>query len=299
MGTQAGTQGVDAGLAAFNAAFGDPDDGTIGQAAAQAQPAASGQQDAGQTARVEDGQQAGGNTRAELPEDPVERLKVLEERLQAFEREKEDLKHQVRSATGRIGAMQRELDSRRGSKPQAAAPAQATPAPAASPRLEKVEALREELPDVVSALEELVSARVAPPQSVAHDSQPNGQEVSTSTAGGSEEAALYDAFPDWEQTVMTNEFDQFLKSRGADYERRIKGTDRPSEMMAAIAQFERTKAHSATRTDPGQQGQNTAVNQARASRVSQAVQPNQSAPRTAGRAAPMSAEEAFRQGFTN
>lgn len=295
MGTQAETQGVNAGLAAFNAAFGDPDDGTIGQAAAQAQPAASVQQDAGQTARVEDGQQTGGNTRAELPEDPVERLKVLEERLQAFEREKEDLKHQVRSATGRIGAMQRELDSRRGSKPPAAAPAQATPAPAASPRLEKVEALREELPDVVSALEELVSARVAPPQSVAHDSQPNGQEVSTSTAGGSEEAALYDAFPDWEQTVMTNEFDQFLKSRGVDYERRIKGTDRPSEMMAAIAQFERTKT---SRTDPGQQGQHINVNQARASRVSQAVQPNQSAPRTAGRAAPMSAEEAFRQGFT-
>jgi hypothetical protein len=276
MGTQDSTE-TQTGLSAFNAAFGESDPESI-----FAQPGSTAGADGSNQVDSDQTDQADG-----LPDDPVARMRALEERILQVAQANAELTQQVRSATGRIGAMQRELETRRKAAPAPQAQAQ-TPAPPA-PRLEKFEAVRSELPDVADGLAQYVDAQLeklkpaAPPE-------PQRQEVTASMHGGSDEAALYEAFPAWEATVTRPEFDLWLQTKGPEYMQRIKRTESHAEMMSALVQYQ---AHTSQSTQPQHN-----VSQQRSLRVQQAVQPNTPAVR-ASRTPAVSGQQAFDEAFAN
>lgn len=287
MGTQASKQDQD-GLAAFNAAFGEADADDPASTFAQPGIEAGGEgQNQGQADQQHHNDQA-----SELPEDPVAKMKALEERILQVAQANAELTQHVKSATGRISALQRELDTSRRRAPAPAPQAQAhMPAPPA-PRLEKFEAVRSELPDVVDGIAQYVDAQLeklrpaAPPE-------PQQQEVTTSSHGGSSEAALYEAFPTWEVTVTRPEFDLWLKAEGPDYMQRIKTTNDAAEMMGALVKYQAHISQTQSPSPPPQPD----VSQQRALRVQQAVQPNTPAGRP-GRTPTQSVDQAFSEGFT-
>lgn len=282
-------------LAAFNAAFGEDDDGTDAESAFAQQGH---QADAGSRARaggdatqVQAGGQADSGEKVdELPADPVARMMALEERILQLAQANAELNHKVNSATGRVSAMQREMETSRRRAPAPAPQAQAqTPAPPA-PRLDKFEAVRSELPDVADGLAQYVDAQLEKIRPTAQP-EPQEQEVTTSSHGGSSEAALYEAFPQWEQTVTRPEFDLWLRAKGDEYTKRIKSTGDAAEMMGALVQYQAHVNQATRQPQPD-------VNHTRALRAQQAVLPNTPAGRSA-RTPSQSAEQAFSEGFAN
>lgn len=204
-----------------------------------------------------------------------------------------DLEHQVRSANGRYGAMQRELDTlrRAGSPPPAdRAYAQSPPAPA-RPRIDSLETVRGELPEVAQAIEEAVEARFVASQQATADKTAEAAPVARGD-DDIEVAALAEAHADWAQTVVSPDFKLWLTQQGEGYSDKVLSTDRSAILGQALTKFKSYAAQVAAQRQVGQQ-----VNQRRSNRVAAAVQPYASGGGSPPRSHPTTYSDLVRQGF--
>lgn len=172
------------------------------------------------------------------------------------------LEHRLRSAEGRVAALQKQ------------APAAPPPEPK---RLEAVERVRAELPEVVEAMEEFFQSRQPQKQEQAEPAQPEAPSI------------LAEEAPDWEQKVISLEFQQWISAQDPAYRSKVESTNSEAVMLAAITKFDAHKALQAERQAAAQKAAQT-----RQARVAAAVTPT-----GAGRRAPSepNLEELFAQGF--
>lgn len=180
-----------------------------------------------------------------------------------------ELEHKLRSAEGRVAALQKALPA---------------PPPPAPPKLEKVERVRAELPEVVEALEEFVEHRFKQAKPAEQAADP----------GASETPVLAQEAPDWEQVVAGPDFGQWLDKQGADYAQRIKSTTSEAVMLAAVTKFKAWQEFSQT------EAQRAAAEAAKLTATRQARAQAAAVPAGAGRRAPTPAQtldDAFEAGF--
>lgn len=173
------------------------------------------------------------------------------------------LEHRLRSAEGRVAALQKQ------------APAATPPAPQ---RLEAVERVRSELPEVIEAMEQMLQSRQAPKE------EPTQHEPAAPSV-------LAEEAPDWEQKVISSDFQQWLAAQEPAYRSKVESTTNEAVMLAAITKFDAHKAVQAERQAAAQKAAQT-----RQARATAAVVPT-----GAGRRAPSepSLEEAFAAGFNS
>lgn len=182
---------------------------------------------------------------------PTVRAKLEEiETLRAAAAQVPNLEHKWRSEQGRVAALQAALR-----KQEAAAP------PPEPPRLEKVERVRAELPEVIEAMEEYFQSRQ--PQKV--EAQPDAEAPLL---------ILGEEAPDWEQTVTGMPFQQWIATQDPAYREKVNKTNSEAVMLAAIIKFD---AHQQITTERQAAAQKAA--QIRQARVAAAVVPNGSGSR--------------------
>ena len=139
------------------------------------------------------------------------------------------VEQRMRSAEGRVAALQRELAQR----PQAPAPQPE------APRKTKLDALRKELPEVVEAIEEARGQAV--------DQDELRKQLRAEAMAAVQEELLEDKHPDWAQKLTGQGFQTWLQTQPADYQAKVRGTDRSSVMSAALTTFDQAQAQAATR----------------------------------------------------
>ncbi len=175
------------------------------------------------------------------------------------------LEHRLRSAEGRVAALQKQVPA---------------PTPPAPKKLEAFERVREELPEVAEAMEEYFQSRV-----------PQRAEPETPADDAPAVSVLAEEVPDWEQKVISADFQQWLKAQEPGYRAKVETTNSEAVMLAAITKFDAHKTLQAERQAAAQKAAQT-----RQARVAGAV-----VPAGAGRRAPseMSLEDAFNAGFNS
>ncbi len=156
------------------------------------------------------------------------------------------VEQRVRSAEGRVAALQRELAQR----PQAPAPEPE------APRKTKLDAIRKELPEVVEAIEEARGQAV--------DQDALRKQMLLEAKALVQEELLEDRHPDWAQKLTGQGFQSWLQTQPAEYQQKVRGTDRASVMSAALTTFDQAKAQAAARQT---------VQNARDKRIAAAVTP--------------------------
>lgn len=213
---------------------------------------------------------------AEQAADEVDELAGLPPKVRELLAEMESLKqaaslvptleHRLRSAEGRVAALQKQVPA---------------PTPPAPPRLEAFERVKEELPEVAEAMEEYFQSRQAPRVESEQQVEPAAETPSV----------LAEEAPDWERTVVSNDFQQWLKSQDQAYRTKVETTNSEAVMLAAITKFDAYRTLQAERQAAAQKAAQT-----RQARVAGAV-----VPAGAGRRAPteMSLEDAFAAGFNS
>lgn len=181
-----------------------------------------------------------------------------------------ELTHKLRSAEGRVAALQKALPA---------------PTPPAPPRLEKVERVRAELPEVIEAIEEYVAQHGKAPKP-----EPTADTEATDTPVLSSEA------PDWEQVVGSQDFAQWLDKQGADYAQKVRTTTSEATMLAAVTRFKTWREFS-----QGEQQRATAE-AARLAATRQARASAAAVPSGAGRRSPTppsTLDDEFNAGFNS
>jgi hypothetical protein len=140
----------------------------------------------------------------------------------------------------------------------------------------KVEALRNELPEIADALDEIVADRhrepdpQAAPQQHAPDANPH-------------EEALTSVRPTWADDLTSSGFQLWLSQQPRDYQATVVSTNKAGDILAALGQYDVYTA----RTQTTQQ-----LNQNRATRMAAAVAPQGDGRRQRAQPTPEDEEEA-------
>jgi hypothetical protein len=200
------------------------------------------------------------------------------------------LKHDLNTAIGRIGALQRELDKARASAAPAAPAAGPAEPPAEAP-IEAVERVRGELPEVAEAIEESVkralgkvAAAPAPAAPAAPAPAPSQQEADP------ELEALNGFDPEWGAKVHSTDFNLWMSTLPAEEQTRIRTTEKSAVLVGALTRFNKYQDGIREAVQAAQ-----GAGERRSARAAAAVTPK-GAPAPA-RAAPPTDEEAFEAGF--
>lgn len=185
----------------------------------------------------------------------------------------------VSRAEGRLGDVNRRLQ------------ALPTPAPSAAPKIEAVEALRQDLPEVAAALDAIAEsvrskASEPPPPASTPPSAERGEEAPTE---------LLDAeFPNWLEVAGTKEFKQWVDQQPPEYAAKIKATTNEGVMLAALTRFDAARTLKADAQAKARE-EALRLTKQREARAASAVVPTGT--RRAAASPPMTDEEAFAQGF--
>lgn len=175
----------------------------------------------------------------------------------ALAAQRAEFDQRVRTAEGRVSALQRELAQRASAAP-----------PAEAPKPKAIDAIREELPEVAAAIEEATGKTVDPAA------------LRAEIMAELQEATLNDERPNWAQEVTSPEFKAWV-AKQADGQA-ISSTGRASVLLKALKRFDADQAAAAQR----QQTQQT-----RQRRVAAAVVPNGAARQAALTTDDMSEDE--------
>lgn len=146
---------------------------------------------------------------AGLPEAAKERLRKLDE----LERSQTQLLHQVRTAEGRVSAMQRELEQAKKAAASAEGPSQAQIA-AAGKSLQKWESLKQDFPEWAEAMEEFVLANKSKADPV--DIEAKVELNANAIVARYEKQRIERRYRNWEQEVRKPEFGSWLDSQPAE-----------------------------------------------------------------------------------
>lgn len=189
---------------------------------------------------------------AGLPAAVVAKLAELDQLKQA----QAQLLHEVKSQTGRVAAMQRELQASRQAQQTVApqdAPTQGQIATAAKSS-EKWEQLKADFPEWGSAMEEYVATQLSTVrgQSGAVDPSQVDQlvsqrvaEIEARTERRLAEATIGLAHKGWKQTVNTPEFTQWFAIQAPEV-RALADSANPEDAIAMLDRFESTRAKPAS-----------------------------------------------------
>jgi hypothetical protein len=196
------------------------------------------------------------------------------------------LEHDVASNRGRVAALNRELESARGGK---AAQASAAAAPATQERVEAVEKVRGELPEVADAIEAAVAAALRKP---AAQAQTSTQGQTTSTGSSDEDdpevATLASEYPAWADTMVSEQFKLWLTTQPSEYRSKVMASSSAAVVIGALGKFEvfKTQASAAEQLAARRTGRAAAA----------AIPQGKAKP--AATTSTMSEEDAFNAGFT-
>lgn len=169
----------------------------------------------------------------EPAEDPFASLHpAVRERLESVNRLAVELET-ARRQLGQIPALQSRIDKLAASVPREPAPPQ---------RLEKVEKLRNELPEIADALDEIVStlnnARDADPAQ-----QDTLQRVAPADTADVDEAmtTLDEARANWRQDLMSTDFQRWLAGQPEARRTEVTSTKKPAVILRALREFDTAK----------------------------------------------------------
>lgn len=187
------------------------------------------------------------------------------------------LEQRLRQAEGRLGDLNGRIP-----KPQ----------PPAPPKLERWEALREQLPEMADGLEELLQHRL-PPKAEPEPKPEQPQEPQSAPT-----PTLDKLYPSWGQTVQGDDFKLWLASQDEAYRAGVMSTDSEAEFIDALAKFtsHQRAMQAAAQAAAARQVAANQVSQVRLARAASAAVPQGS-----GRRAPVITDEddAFDEGFRN
>lgn len=196
------------------------------------------------------------------------------------------LEQDLRSANGRLAALQRERA--RGAQPPAA-PAQREPIP-------EVERLRNDMPDVADAVNAAFERAMAPapaPAAPAPAAQQDDDPLS-------EEAKVLGALhPEWEEKILSTEFNLWLETQPANYRELVRGATSAAPIVHALNGYGQ---YTSRLQQQLQQQQAAAAEAARLQQQRQARVAGSATPRGAGRPAAQQVEtedDAFLAGFNS
>jgi chromosome segregation ATPase len=175
----------------------------------------------------------GAEAQAEDKPDPFASLPPeVRELLADVPRLKMDLERANRQL-GQIPALQSRIDR---------LTAQATPRePAPQPKLEKVERLRTELPEIADALDEIVQSVGAQREAKADEQQPLQRTADAPDPVNDAMAALDEARSTWRQDLFSAEFQLWLTRQPEDRRKEVTGTKRADVILKALKEFDQAK----------------------------------------------------------
>lgn len=166
-------------------------------------------------------------TAEETPKEPEDELAGLPPKVRAMLQELETLKQaaslvpvlerRVRQAEGRLGDLNSRIP---------------VPPPPAPKRLEKVEAVREDLPEVIDAMEELLSERLAAKQEQPRQQKQEAADDDLPTP------ILDDERPTWRQDLHSSEFQLWLAKQPSQYAEKVKTTTQEAVVLAALGRYD-------------------------------------------------------------
>jgi hypothetical protein len=126
----------------------------------------------------------------------------------------------------------------------------------------KVEALRNELPEIADALDEIVKDRHPAP--VAQQPEPRQPAMPAASEASPHEEALTSVRPTWADDLVSNDFQLWLARQPRDYQAQVQNTSKAGDILQALGRFDAFK----TQTTSTQQ-----LSQQRSTRMAAAVTP--------------------------
>lgn len=196
---------------------------------------------------------------SEEPEDPLAGLSdVVRAKLAQIDElatANAQLLHHVKTAEGRVAAMQREFQQARVAQQQVApqeAPSQGQIVNAAK-NPEKWEQLKEDFPEWAGAMEEYVASKLGSvqpqqgfdPQQVAEFVQQQVDQTKVEMRQAIEEARVDGKYENWKDTVNTLEFTQWFTVQPPDV-RALANSDSARDAIRMLDMFHETKKRSAS-----------------------------------------------------
>jgi hypothetical protein len=153
----------------------------------------------------------------------------------------------LRRSAGMVPALQSKID-----RLEAGAKATSTVTPPTEPkRFTKVEKLREELPDIAEALDEIAAALPSMTAPKAEDLNKGAPEVKSPESDPAIEA-LDEVRPEWAKDLFSTECQLWMSRLPADRQQEIRSTNRPGVILNALKEFD---AHT-SRQQTAQQSNN-------------------------------------------
>lgn len=191
----------------------------------------------------------------------------------------------TRRMANMVPALQSRIDKLSQPVP-ATAPEAVTPSKG---RFAKVEAIRNELPEIADALDEIANAHLQGREQP-HQAKPAAQtEVPPPAEKSPHEDALDSVRPTWSDELMSSDFQLWLTQQPADFQNMVARTNKAGDILTALKKFDGFKAQ----TTSTQQ-----LNQTRTGRMAAAVVPQGDGRRQRVAATPEDEEEAaFAAGF--
>lgn len=185
------------------------------------------------------------------------------------------LRHEVMSTRGRVASIQSALDKSQASQRQAE-----RADPPARARVEKLEAVRGELPEVAEAIEAALDARMQEREAPT----PAPQQPAATQAKDPEIELLDAEHPGWVEKFTGTDFRLWLSRQPQQFQDTVMSTSRSGVVITALAKFEKANEAAAAAS--------AASGSKRVDRIASAVTPKGGA-RPAMRAAPQTEEEGF------
>jgi len=184
----------------------------------------------------------------------------------------------ARTAQGRVASLQSRFERQH---------VEPTPAPPAPPKFPKLEAIRNELPEVAEALDEVVNATAPKPPTTPPAVPPRQEPAQIESDPQSD--ALDELRPSWAQDMVSADFQLWLSTRPAEFQRTVNATDKARDILGALGQYDQYKQTLSTRQNLDAQ---------RNTRIAGALTPQGDGRRSGGRTAPVDDEDAaFEAGF--
>ena len=119
-------------------------------------------------------------------------------------------------------------------------PSPATEQVPAKSRFAKIDALRNDLPEIADALDEIVAAQ--------HRPEPQGQSQQPEPQAGANphEDALSSVRPTWADDLTSGDFQLWLAQQPRDFQAHVQGTNKAGDILAALGRFDAFRAQTQT-----------------------------------------------------